>query len=116
MVGAILMLLLFLAINREARDLAGSLLRKAGWQIDGQTPFEETAAMIMLAAAVGAALLVFRWRRTPESVRYRVLRRYSASPQGSQSKAVRHSPAPRAPGAASPSSPPRDFDVKRTSC
>jgi hypothetical protein len=96
MLGAILMLVLFLAIHREAGDMVGSLLREAGWRMDGQTPFEETAAVIMLAAAVGAALLMFRWRRTPDSVRYQILRRYLASPQGSQCKAVRRSPA-RAP-------------------
>jgi hypothetical protein len=75
MLGAFLLLLLFLAVNQESARFLGNLHEEMQSRFHGQEPVSDVAAILMMAAAVAATLLMLVRSRNREATRYIIVRR-----------------------------------------
>jgi len=74
--GALVLLFLFLLINRDGSEILESLADGARKAFSLGDPFSDVVIGIMLAAAIASALLMIFWPSLEQPRRYQVFRRY----------------------------------------
>jgi hypothetical protein len=89
--GALVLLVLFLLINRDDSAILQSLAEEARQRFSLGDPFSNVVIAIMVAAAIASALLMIFRPRLDEPQRYQVFRRYFGP------TCVHLQPAPAAP-------------------
>jgi hypothetical protein len=76
MLGALVLLVLFLLINRDSLGFIQSVAEDARDRFGGGDPNANVVIVIMLAAAIACAVIMMFWPSIEEPQRQQVLRRY----------------------------------------
>jgi hypothetical protein len=76
MLGAFVLLVLFLLINRDSLGFLQSLAEDARGRFGGADPHANVLVVIMLAAAIACAVVMMFWPSLEEPRRQQVLHRY----------------------------------------
>ena len=76
MLGAFVLLVLFLLINRDSLGFLQSFAEEARDRFGGGDPYANVLIVIMLAAAIASAVIMMFWPSLEEPRRQQVLRRY----------------------------------------
>ncbi len=83
--GAIVLLFLFLLINRDSSAVLESLADHARHRLSGDGA--EVVVAVIIAAAVGSALLMIFWPQWEQPRQYHVFRHYCLVPDGHREQA-----------------------------
>jgi hypothetical protein len=76
MLGALVLLVLFLLINRDSLGFLQSVAEETRDRFGGSDPYANVLIVIMLAAAISSAVIMIFWPSIEEPRRQQVLRRY----------------------------------------
>lgn len=82
-IGALVLLILFLLITPQAMDSISSLADNARRNFAGQQPFSDLILMVVFAAAAGCAILMLFWPSFERPRKLLVSRRYFGHSDGS---------------------------------
>ena len=83
LLGALVLLILFLLISPQAMDTIGAMAENARRNFAGQQPFSDVILMVVFAAAAAAAILMLFWPSFEKPRKMLVSRRYFGHSDGS---------------------------------
>jgi hypothetical protein len=82
-IGALVLLILFLLITPQAMDSLATVTENARRNFAGQEPFSDIILMVVFAAAAGCAILMLFWPSFERPRKMLVSRRYFGHSDGS---------------------------------